>query len=152
MIILGSGVKCRGFEYLEHTADVYMRAWGRTLEELFENLAKGMFEVITDTSKVAPKIKTVIEDSGFDLGNAIYRWLEDLLIEHASNNVVYGEFKVEYVRKTAEGYEFRGVAYGEEFNPEKHEPRTEIKAVTYSLMKISRKEDKCWEAEVVFDI
>ena len=41
------------FEFLEHTADVYVRAHGKNLEEAFENSALAMFETITNTRKVA---------------------------------------------------------------------------------------------------
>ncbi len=39
------------FEFLEHTADVYIRAHGKTMEEAYENAALAMFETITDTGK-----------------------------------------------------------------------------------------------------
>ena len=39
------------FEFLEHTADVYIRALGKTMEEAYENAALAMFEVMTDTDK-----------------------------------------------------------------------------------------------------
>ena len=31
------------FEYLDHTADVQLHAWGATLEEAFQNCALAMF-------------------------------------------------------------------------------------------------------------
>ncbi|MCD6340814.1 MAG: archease, partial [Desulfurococcales archaeon] len=148
----GGAVGCRsGYKFLEHTADAYVEVFGGSLEEIFELAAKAMFEVMVDTSKVRPVKHTVIEDSGFDVENALYRWLEDLLIEYCANNMVFGKFKVEYVRKANGDVVFRGIAWGEEFNPELHDPRTEVKAVTYSLMEIGKK-DGCWYARVVFDI
>ena len=42
------------FEELDHTADVGIRAYGRTLDELFENAAAGMFSLITDLDAVKP--------------------------------------------------------------------------------------------------
>ena len=33
---------------MDHTADVGIRAYGASLEELFENAAAGMFSLITD--------------------------------------------------------------------------------------------------------
>ena len=41
------------FEFMEHTADVYVAAHGANLAEAFENAALAMFEVMTDTAKVA---------------------------------------------------------------------------------------------------
>ncbi|MCD6428025.1 MAG: archease, partial [Desulfurococcales archaeon] len=82
-------MSCRsGYKFLEHTADAYVEVFGGSLEEIFELAAKAMFEVMVDTSKVRPVERTIIEDSGFDLENALYRWLEDLLIEYCANNMV----------------------------------------------------------------
>ena len=40
------------FELLEHTADIYVAAYGVNMAEAFENAATAMFEVITDIAKV----------------------------------------------------------------------------------------------------
>ncbi len=145
-------MSCRkGFKFLEHTADAYVEVFGSSLEEIFELAAKAMFEVMVDTSKVKPVKHLVLEDSGFDLENALYKWLENLLIEYCANNIVFNKFKVEYVRINNDKVEFKGHAWGEEFDPETHDPRTEVKAVTYSLMEI-KKRNSCWSARVVFDI
>ena len=144
--------KNRGFRFLEHTADVFVEAWAPTLAELFEEMAKAMFEIITDTSKVEPVECREISVNGFDLENLLYRWLEELLIIHDSENMVFTEFKVHELSKVSEEeYVIKGVACGEIFNPSKHEPRTVVKAVTYAQMKIEKKNDK-WRATAVFDI
>jgi SHS2 domain-containing protein len=49
------------FEFLEHTADVYIAAYGKSLEEAFENAALAMFEVMTDTEKVSPDMENSVE-------------------------------------------------------------------------------------------
>jgi len=46
-----------GFRFLEHTADVYVAAYGETLAEAFENAALAMFETMTDTENVKPQEK-----------------------------------------------------------------------------------------------
>ena len=147
-----SSTRCGGFRFLEHTADAYVEVSGHSIEEVFEWAAKAMFEVMTDTSKVEPRKEVLINDEGIDLLNALYRWLEDLLIEYSANNIVFSKFKVEYVKQVSKDKViFRGRAWGEPFDQQKHEPRTEVKAVTYSLMRIEKKSD-CWYAWIVFDI
>jgi SHS2 domain-containing protein len=49
------------FKFFEHTADVEFEAYGKTLEEAFENAALAMFSVMTDTIKVKPKTKKEFE-------------------------------------------------------------------------------------------
>ncbi len=143
--------KCRGFKFLEHTADVYFEARGETLEEVFEEAAKAMFSVITDISKVEKEVRRRIEGEGIDLFNALYRWLEELLILHDAEGLVFSDFRVEYVREEGDVVRFAGEAFGEEFDESKHVKGTEVKAVTYSMMEIG-KDDGCWYARVVLDI
>jgi len=139
------------FVFLEHISDAYVAAYGSSLEEAFENAALAMFEVMTDTSKVKPERKFEVEARGFDLYSLLYDWLENLLIIYSVHNVLLSKFKLCEIKKVNEEYVARGEAYGELFDPTKHEQRTEVKAVTYSLMEISKK-NKEYEVKVVFDI
>ncbi|EHB12808.1 Protein archease [Heterocephalus glaber] len=42
------------YEYLDHTTDVQLHAWGETLEEAFEQCAMAMIAYMTDTGTVEP--------------------------------------------------------------------------------------------------
>ena len=63
------------FEFLEHTADVYVRAHGKTMEEAYENAALSMFETITDTEKVVPAQEDSLEVEAEDQYALLYNWL-----------------------------------------------------------------------------
>ena len=139
------------FEYREHTADILVVAYGRSLEELFENAALAVFEIMTDTKRVDERIKREIKCSGIDLENLLYKWIEDLLFYFDSEGLVFSRFKVHHIQKNDDEYLLEGEAWGEEFNPEKHESRTLVKAVTYAQMSIS-KVDGLWRASFVVDI
>ena len=140
------------FTFLEHTADVYIEAYGNTLEELFENSAIAMFEVMTDTSKVKPIEVKSVKTGGFDLESLLYRWLEEWLIIHDSENMVFSKFKVNTIKKVnEEEYVIEGYGWGEKFNPGVHEVRTEVKAVTYHMMEIKQINGK-WIARFLLDI
>ncbi|RLF20933.1 MAG: archease [Thermoprotei archaeon] len=123
------------FEYLEHTADVYIVAYGKDLNEAFENAAKAMFNVMTDIDKVVPSVKREINAEGVDLEQLLYNWLENLLILFDTDGLVFSRFKVS-IQKKDNHYVLKGEAWGEPFNPSKHPSKTEVKAVTYSLMEI----------------
>ena len=144
-------LKNKKFEFLEHTSDAYVVAYGKTLEEAFENAALAMFEVMTDTKKVEAKKKFEIKTTGFDLFSLLYNWLEELLFIYSAYNMVLSKFKIRRIEKVNDEYQIEAEAYGELFDSKKHEQRTEVKAVTYSLMDI-KKENGIYKVKVLFDI
>ncbi len=138
------------FEHLPHTADVVVVGYGETLEEAFANAAKGTFAVITDVSKVEPKECRTVEDDADDLYQALYKWIDDLLLYFDSEGLVFSKFKVQLLERDGR-YEIRGEACGEKFDPSKHEYGTIVKAMTYAEMKIE-KVGNCWRVQFVVDI
>ena len=124
------------FEFLEHTADVYIAAYGRNLAEAFENAALAMFETMTDVKEIKPKIRENIEVRGEDKQALLYSWLEELLVRFELNDKLYSRFDVKEIKETEDGYELRAVIYGEPFDPARHKSKVGVKAVTYHRMEI----------------
>ncbi len=137
------------FEFFEVTADVGYKAYGKTLEESFENAALAMFEVITDTSKIEPVIERKIEVESEDEYALLYDWLSEFLVLLDVDYLIFSKFEVK-IEKKEEGFSLKGTAWGEEFNPEIHESRAEVKAVTYHLMDV--KQDNGVMVQVILDI
>lgn len=152
--LLEKGVSGK-FDYLEHTADVYIVAYGNDLLEMFENAGLGLFETMVNTSQLEPVETRKVKSEGFDLENLLYRWLEDLLSLYYIEGIVCREVRVHELTirrgNNETMYTIGGECVGETFNPDKHESRVEVKAVTYHLMKIVKDEDK-WKAYFVLDI
>ena len=126
----------RRFEFLEHTADIYIAAHGKTLEEAFENAAIAMFEAMTDASKIAQKLEDTVEVEGFDKKALLYNWLETLLVKFETTENLYSNFKVTIIQCTEESLRLKAKIYGEPFDPERHPSRVGVKAVTYHRMEI----------------
>ena len=137
------------FEFFEVTADVGYKAYGKTLEEAFENAALAMFEVITDTSKIEPEIERKIEVESEDECALLYDWLSEFLVLLDVDYLVFSKFEVK-IEKKEDGFSLKGTAWGEEFDPEIHESRAEVKAVTYHLMDV--KQDNGVIVQVILDI
>lgn len=130
------------FEFLEHTADVYVAAYGVNLEEAFENAALATFETMTETATVEPKIEDSIEAEGYDEQALLYNWLEALLIKFEMTENLYSRFKIFKIEETSNGFKLSAKIWGEPFNPEKHPQKVGIKAVTYHQMEILKKPKK----------
>lgn len=130
------------FEFLEHTADAYVAAYGKTLEEAFENAAYATLEVMTEAEKIEPKIEEKVEVEGYDLQALLYNWLEMLLIRFDTTGRFYSRFKISRIEKTVEGYRLEAKIWGENFNPQRHLQKVGVKAVTYHRMEIVEKPEQ----------
>jgi SHS2 domain-containing protein len=132
----------RGFEFLEHTADAYVAAYGKDLVEAFENAALAMFEVMTDTEKVSARVEDRVEVEAEDEQALLYSWLEALLVKFDTNGILYSKFKIQSLRVVAKGFGLKAKIWGESFKPEKHLQKVGVKAITYHRMEIVKKPDK----------
>jgi SHS2 domain-containing protein len=139
------------FEFLEHTADVYIAAHGQTLEEAFENAALAMFEVMTDTDKVSSDVEDSVEVEAEDEFALLYSWLEALLVKFETKNMLYSNFKISSIEETSDGFRIKAAVWGEKFNAEKHTQKVGVKAVTYHRMEIIKEIDKV-TLEFILDI
>jgi SHS2 domain-containing protein len=133
--------KTKKFEFLEHTADVYIAAHGNSLEEAFENSALAMFEVMTDTEKITAAEQDSVEVEAEDEYALLYSWLEALLVKFEVNNMFFSKFKVSPIEETQEGFKLKALMWGEKFSAGKHPQKVGVKAVTYHQMEIIKKVD-----------
>lgn len=139
------------FEFLEHTADAYIAAYGESLEEAFENAALATFEVMTDPEKIKPKVEEIVELEAHDESALLYSWLEEFLIRFDTTGNLYSRFKVLNIEETPSGLKLRAKAWGEPYDPERHPSKVGIKAVTYHRMEIVKK-PKAVTVKFILDI
>lgn len=67
------------YEVLEHTADLMVKAYGRTLKECFENAAYAMMDQIVDASSARLTEEVGIAVEGADLEELLYNFLSEVL-------------------------------------------------------------------------
>lgn len=130
------------FEFLEHTADAYVAAYGESLAEAFEHAALAMFEVMTDVSKVDPEFEDHVEVEEADEYALLYSWLEALLVKFDVNGVLYSKFKVLEIGRSQKGHALKARIWGEKFNPKKHIQKVGVKAITYHRMEIIKNDGR----------
>ncbi|TFG15222.1 archease [Candidatus Thorarchaeota archaeon] len=129
-----------GFKYREHTADITVECWAPTMEEAFEQAAMGTFEVMLDTSTVEPKEKIEIEAGGAELPDLLVDWITQLLGEVDINYQFYCKFEVLEISRNND-YTLTANAWGEEIDLDKHDTRTEVKAMTYADLSIDGEDE-----------
>lgn len=132
------------YEFLEHTADVGLKAFGATIEEIFANAALGMFDLMTDVDKVEPRGEIEVLVDSQDTESLLVDWLTELLYVHEMENVYLCEFDV-----SIKELSLRGSVRGEVVDPSKHPAETLVKAVTYHMIEVKPEEGY---AVVIFDI
>ena len=137
------------YENLEHTADLKIRAFGKTKEEVFANLALGMFENISEPKAILKDqpIEIEIKVKANELLELLVDFLNQLVYLSDVNNVVYNNFDLVIFSKD-DHWIVEGVAKGYKVNSFK----LEIKAATYNELKLEEDQAGNWVAEVVFDI
>lgn len=133
------------YDLIEHTADVGLKAYGKNISEAFENAAKGMFDIITDSSKIASIGQYDIQLEAPDLEQLLVDWLSELLFLNSAKNLVFGSFKVKINNN-----HLSAEVLGEEYDKSKHKMGVEIKAVTYHMLEVNNK--KPYHVQVLFDI
>jgi len=145
----------KDFEILPHTADLKIRAYGDTLEELFCHSLVGMFQAIGPQSANCKRqkdlvvceslpIKHEISIDSADLLALLVDFLSEALYLSDANNEAYLDCKVHslndhHIDATINGVEITGF------------DSVEIKAVTYNELVVEQV-DNGWYADIVFDI
>lgn len=134
------------FEFIEHTADVGIRAYGYTLSELFGNAALGMFNLIADLSNVTPTESVTVEVEAPDRESLLVSWLTELIYYYETERILFSEFFVQ----ECSGTWLRGIAKGQRFQPGEIEILRHMKAVTYHELEVTES-GGTWTAQMIFD-
>ncbi|KAG5893496.1 hypothetical protein JTB14_010546 [Gonioctena quinquepunctata] len=142
------------YEYLDHTADVQLHAWGDSLIEAYEQCGIAMFGYMTELPSVEIKQSAEIEATGHDLESLLFHFLDELLFLFSCEPYLICS-KVSITEFVTEGEEMKikCKCYGEEFVIGKHPQGTEVKAITYSAMQIvNEPSENKFEVFVIIDI
>jgi SHS2 domain-containing protein len=136
------------FEFLEHTADLKFRSFGRTLNEAFANAGKAVFAATTDLSKVDVSVSKKITLEAENLEMLLHDFLSELIYLFSVEELLLKKFEVRIVQ--VDTYQLHATVYGEKINLKKHKLYKEVKAATHHEMKIEKKNGG-WITEVVCD-
>ncbi len=132
----------KGFEFLEHTADAYVAAYGKNMSEAFENAALAMFQVMTSTDRIDQTVEDTVEVEAYDEQALLYNWLEALLVKFEVHGMLHSRFKTLNLEETPTGFKLKAKIWGEKFDPKKHTQKVGVKAVTYHRMEIIKHPDE----------
>jgi SHS2 domain-containing protein len=137
----------RGFEVLEHPADIGLRAFGGTLPELFACAAVAMLSIAADPEAVEPRQEYELRVESADRESLLVDWLNEVLYWFDGKGVAFRDFRFTEWDEVS----LRATGRGEPRERGRHRARLIVKGVTYHQLKIERR-DGLWVAEVYLDI
>jgi SHS2 domain-containing protein len=138
------------FEYLDHTSEIKVKSYGKSLEEAFTNLALGATNFLTDVDKVKKTSEVNLSISSKKIEALLYDFLEELIILIDTKGFIFAGAKNFSIKKDGSGkYSLECTALGDHYK--NYEMKGDLKAVTYSDMKIEEVKNG-FEVSVVYDI
>jgi SHS2 domain-containing protein len=138
------------FEILDISGDVGIKAYGKSLEDVFINATIGMYSLITDLEGIDAKQSIEVEVESDSIEGLLVNYLNELIFQFDAYGFVGKEIRIKAISLQPSAY-LKAKIIGEEFDPEKHERKLLIKAATYHMLKIEDIND-IWEVDVIFDI
>ncbi len=137
------------YEFIDHTADIMVKAYGDTVEEAFGAAAGAMFDIITGGAAIERNDRVHFEVESLDLEGLLVGFLSQLIVFHEVDNLVLGRFEVSIPgrgRLVAD-------AWGERFDATRHGGGVQVKGVSYHMIEVV--EGQAGEAsyvQVLFDV
>ncbi|WP_376793419.1 archease [Thermoflexus sp.] len=140
------------FEEIPHTADWAIRAYGRSLPELFAHAAMGMYSLLTDLEALGESERREVQVEAASPEGLLVAWLNELVYLTEREQLAFKRFEIHELQlpdpKDPESLgRLQAAAYGERAK----EVRKYIKAVTYHNVAIHQENGYYW-VELVFDV
>jgi SHS2 domain-containing protein len=136
----------KDFEFINHTADVGVVAYGASLSEAFSNAARALFSLIVELRSVRETLSRGIELKAPDDESLLVEWLNELIYLFDTENILFRRFDVTVL---GEG-RLRATGYGEKVDRSRHRLKVGVKAATYHMLRVTK--DNGYRVQVIFDI
>ncbi|MBI2670874.1 archease [Candidatus Woesearchaeota archaeon] len=139
------------FKYLEDVAiaDIAFEAYGKDLNELFENCALALSDCMVNSKEIKIKAKKEIKLKSEKLEGLLYDFLSEIIFIKDTDGILFSKYKITI--RANNGFELNAICQGDKIDYEKFELRNDVKAVTMHMFEI-KKIGKNYKATVVVDI
>lgn len=135
------------YEHVDIAGDAGLRATGPSLCSTLEDLALGMYALITPLEGIASLERVSINIESADLSGLVVAYLNELVFLFDARGFLAHEVRITNLTDTTLCAEL----LGEGFDSSRHEGNMLIKAATYHGLKVYEHEG-LWTIEVVLDI
>ncbi len=139
-----------GFAYLDHAADLAVRAWGPTLGEAFAEGARALFAAMVELESVRPATSRTFSVRGETPELALVEWLAALVAEKDTSGLVFARFNARVCVGSSET-SVEATAWGERHDPARHDASCEVKGISLLGLRVHR-DAGSWTVEYVADV
>lgn len=134
------------WEHFSHDADMGVRGYGATAAQAFEQAALAVTALVT-SEPVVPVTQVSIRCSAPDLEVLLVDWLNALVYEMATRQMLFGRFEV-----TLHNHDLQALAWGEPVDVRRHACAVEVKGATFTALEVAHDGAGCWHAQCVVDV
>ncbi|MFH1029362.1 MAG: archease [Pseudomonadota bacterium] len=135
------------YRVFDHTADLGVQVFGRTVEELFINGAHALFYLIADLDQVQLTEERIITADGTDRNELWVNYLRECLYVFNGDGLLMRECVIMSLDQSHVTARLRG----EILDPSRQQIKQEIKAVTYYQASVS-KTKRGWIGKMICDV
>lgn len=128
-----------GFTLIDHPSDVGIEATGKSLEHAFKNAAEGLLSLIAERSEVRELETRSVCLASTDLDNLLVKWLSEILYLFDGEKFLPATIVINELSPNG----LKAEISGESFDPARHKPKLDVKAITYHQLKIARRGNRC---------
>lgn len=134
-----------GYAFIEHTADIGIRAWGDSIEESFEQAGWALAELL-GARVTGPGERRSVEAAGGDAEAVLVDFLNELLLLHELEGAGFAAIRVRHATEERVDAEVEITRLSSP--PE----GTQVKAATLHQLNVERLPDGRVEARVYLDV
>lgn len=133
---------------MDTTADVGLTSCGVNLAELYANMAKGLFSLITPLPCIRKKLCRRVDARASSHEDLLVAWLNELIFVRETEDLLFRYFEITFLGEDL----LESACLGEVIDPDRHVLRMEIKAATYHRTSVWQDSKGLWHARVIFDV
>ena len=134
------------WEHFSHDADMGVRGYGPTAASAFEQTALALTALVT-TEPIQTSTEVTLSCVAPDLDVLLVDWLNALVFEMATRNMLFGRFEVRI-----QDHSLHAQAWGERVDVARHAPVVEVKGATFTALTVSCNDAGTWRAQCVVDV
>jgi SHS2 domain-containing protein len=142
------------YRYIEDlaTADIAFEATGADLRELFVSAADATMNVmVEDLETIRPVDSLAIHLENREVDMLLFNLLQELIYHKDAERLL---LRVKDVSVSEQNgvFALRALSQGEKLDPERHEQRVDVKAVTLHRFAVRKTGEGIWNALVILDV